>query len=412
MRRVLRHREFRLLWLSQAVSTIGDRIVIVVLALYVNRIGTPTDVGLVLAAHAIPFLALLLLGGVWADRLPRHLVMVSTDLIRGVLHALLAVLVLTGRPAVVVIAVIEALFGAAEAFFRPAYSGLVPQTVPDELIPEAQAVTQLTSNLSGFLGPALGSLLFLAFGGGGAFAVDAVSFFCSAALLVRVRPRERGERSPREPILRELAGGWRELRARPWAGIIIASACWSLLVLFGPYQALGPAVADEVYGQAAVFGLMSAAFGVGSVVGSVVAVRWQPERRMLIISLVFLPWALSYLGFALGVPYVPLMALALLSGFGIGLFGVWWESALATEIPPAALSRVSAFDWMGSLGLLPVAYLLAGPVAAAVGPRQTLIGGAILVTLLQLVVIAARPIREWRPQPNSGTPDSVVEASA
>ena len=77
MRRVLSHRDFRLLWLSQAVSTLGDSLVLVVLALYVNDIGTPTDVGIVLAAHGIPFVGLLLIGGVWADRLPRHRVMVA-----------------------------------------------------------------------------------------------------------------------------------------------------------------------------------------------------------------------------------------------------------------------------------------------------------------------------------------------
>src|SRR3954471_18988145 len=126
MRRVLSFREFRLLWLSQAISTVGDRIVLVVLALYVNDIGTPTDVGLVLAAHGIPLVGLLLVGGVWADRLPRHLVMVSTDLVRAGLHTLLAILILTGGAPIWAIAGIEALFGAAEAFFRPAYTGLIP----------------------------------------------------------------------------------------------------------------------------------------------------------------------------------------------------------------------------------------------------------------------------------------------
>src|SRR5919199_1118654 len=96
MRRVLALPDFRYLWLSQAVSTVGDRIVLVVLALYVNDVGTPSDVGIVLAAHGIPFVGLLLVGGVWADRLPRHLVMVSTDVARAGLHALLAVLILLG----------------------------------------------------------------------------------------------------------------------------------------------------------------------------------------------------------------------------------------------------------------------------------------------------------------------------
>ena len=113
-------------------STLGDRIVFVALALYVTDIGSPTDVGIVLAAHALPLVGFLLIGGVWADRLPRHRVMVATDLVRVALHALLAVLIFTGTGAIWAIVVIEAAFGTAEAFFRPAYTGLIPQTVPED----------------------------------------------------------------------------------------------------------------------------------------------------------------------------------------------------------------------------------------------------------------------------------------
>ena len=155
MVRVLREREFRLLWLGQGASVIGDRLVFVALALYVTQIGTPTDVGLVLAAHAIPFVGCLLIGGVWADRLPRHRLMVATDVVRATLHGLLAVLIFTGAVEVWMIAVIEAFFGVAEAFFRPAYTGLVPQTVPEPLLQEANAATSVVSTFAEFLGPAL-----------------------------------------------------------------------------------------------------------------------------------------------------------------------------------------------------------------------------------------------------------------
>jgi predicted MFS family arabinose efflux permease len=389
MRRVLGLPDFRYLWLSQAVSTIGDRLVLVVLALYVNDIGTPSDVGIVLAAHGIPFVGLLLVGGVWADRLPRHLVMVTTDLVRAALHGLLAVLILTGDVPIWAIAAIEAAFGAAEAFFRPAYTGLIPQTVPDELIGEAQAVTQLTFNVAGFAGPALGSALFLSIGSAGAFAVDAATFAVSAALLVRVRPRERGERAEREPILAELRGGWDELRARPWAGLVILGACLTLLIAYAPYSALGPAIADEAYGEAAVYGLIAAAAGAGSLAGAVLALRWWPRRVMFIAQLWVVPWPLMLVAFAAGAPLYALLPVGLLAGVGLGLFMVWWETALAQNIPPAALSRVSAFDWMGSLGLLPLGFLLAGPIGEALGVRETLLAGAGLALVANLAVAAA-----------------------
>src|SRR4051812_14650243 len=192
MLRVLSEREFRLLWLGQSASTVGDRIVFVALALYVTSIGSPTDVGLVLGVHAFALVACVLLGGVWADRLPRHRVMLATDAVRGVAHALLAVLILTGAVEVWMIAAIEAVYGAAEAFFRPAYTGLVPQTVPESLLQEANATTSLVNTAAEFIGPALATVLVLGIGAGWAFAFDAATFAVSAWFLARMRPRARG----------------------------------------------------------------------------------------------------------------------------------------------------------------------------------------------------------------------------
>src|SRR5258706_9478225 len=125
--RVLRHKDFRYLFLGQSASVIGDRAVVVAIALFVTqRTGSATDLGLVLAAQTVPLVALLLFGGVWADRLPRHRIMLATDLARALLHGTLALLILTGAVRIWEIVVIEALFGAAQAFFQPAYSGLVP----------------------------------------------------------------------------------------------------------------------------------------------------------------------------------------------------------------------------------------------------------------------------------------------
>jgi MFS family permease len=114
---VLRHPNFRNLFLGQAASSIGDRIVFVALALYVTDVGSPSDVGLVLAAHALPLVGFVLLGGVWADRLRRTRVMISADLVRVVLHALQAALIFTGAVEIWHLVAIVALYGAAVAFF-------------------------------------------------------------------------------------------------------------------------------------------------------------------------------------------------------------------------------------------------------------------------------------------------------
>ena len=409
---VLRERNFRLLWLGQAFSQLGDRLIVVALALYVDEIGSPMDVGIVLAAHTVPLVTLLLIGGVWADRLPRHRVMIVSDLARAALHGLLAVLIVTGAVTIWHIVVIEALFGVARAFFLPAYSGLVPQTVPEARLQEASAARGFVQNAAEFVGPAVGTALVLGVGAAAAFALDAATFVVSAILLAGVRPRARGEDAPRAPLAKELRTGWREVRRRTWVWVTIASASAALMVGFAPLLTLGPSVAQEVYGDRAVFGLVLSAFGAGTLVGALAGVRWRPRHPLRAATLWVLPWTVGLALFAFGLPRGALTALWLLAGFGISLFAVWWETALAERIPPHVLSRVSAFDWMGSLGLLPVGYLLAGPLGEALGAVEVLAGGAVLAMLVTLAALTVRDIWRLERGQKSGVPSTGVEASA
>jgi MFS family permease len=385
---VLRHRDFRLLWLGQAASTLGDRLIVVALALYVTEIGSPTDVGLVLAAHSTPFILLLLIGGVWADRLPRHRLMVATDLIRFALHALLAVLIFSGEVAIWQIALIEALFGATMAFFRPAYTGLLPQTVPEEDIQAAQALTGITSTISQFVGPAIATALVLGLGAGWAFALDALTFLVSAAFLIRITPRARGEQAERAPMMRELVEGWRAVRERAWVWTIISAASLIVLMVVGPLTTLGPSVAEEHYGEAGVYGLLMAAFGGGTLLGSLMAIRWRPRYPLRVGQMFVAMYSASVIAFGAGAPIVLAIAAFVVGGAGVGVFMVFWETALAEHIPPHLLSRVGAYDWLGSYALVPVAYLLAGPLGESLGAPEVLLAGAAAGTLVELAVLS------------------------
>jgi MFS family permease len=385
MVKVLRERQFRLLWLGQTASTIGDRLVFVALALYVTEIGTPTDVGIVLAAHAFPLVVFVMLGGVLADRLPRHKVMVATDLIRAAIHGLLAVLILTGGVAIWHIVVIEAVFGAAEAFFRPAYTGLMPQTVPEELVQEANAATALVNTVAEFAGPALATALVLGVGAGWAFALDAATFVFSAAFVIRVKPRRRGEAMPVNSMLSDLREGWAEFRARTWVWGTVAIFSFLLIFALAPYFVLGATVAEDVYGSRAFYGVLAAAMGAGTIAGAFVAMRWRPERPILAGFAMVLGWPTVIVLFAAGAPRGLLVALFFVAGVGLSLFEVWWQTALAQRIPPHKLSRVASYDWMGSLALLPLGYVLAGPIGEAVGPAEVvLVGGAVGVAIALL----------------------------
>jgi MFS family permease len=376
---VLHSRDFRLLWLSQTASMIGDELIIVAIGLYVTRrTGDPGDVGLVLAAYTVPLMLFLLIGGVIADRLPRQAVMMVTDSTRAVLHGGLAVLIAVGSVRIWQMMVIGLLFGTSQAFFQPAYTGLVPQTVGEDAIQEAQALGGLSRELAAFVSPALATVLVFSVGGAWAFALDALTFAISALTLSRIRSRPRGEPGERTSIVLELREGWGAVRERPWVWGTIAAFATGILVALAPFFVLGPAVSRHVYGTEAVFGVVNAAWGVGTILGAAIGSRWRPRRPMLVAISVSLAWPAQIALFAAGPPLGLLYPVTAVAGLGLGLFGVWWETALAQRIPAHLLSRVSAWDWMGSLALMPVGYLLAGPVGGLVGDDKVLIGGGLI----------------------------------
>ncbi len=387
--RVLRHRDFRFLFLGQSASAVGDQVVIVALALYVTeRTGSASDLGFILAAQSIPLIGLVLLGGVWADRgggLGRKRIMIAADAARALLHGGLAALILLGGATVIQMIVIEALFGAARAFFQPAYSGLIPQTIADELIQDARALSSTTSNLAILIGPALGTALVVTVGAGSAFALDAATFVVSAALLIPVHPRARGRATRRRSVVHELRAGWQEVRSRAWVWVTIAVFTGAVLCAYAPWYALAPSIARHVYGAARDFGVLESVAGGGAVLGALVGIRWRPRRPMLIGFLLILVWPAQGIAFALGAPLTAVIILAFAAGIGFSLFEVWWETALVRHIPPHALSRVSSYDWMGSLALLPLGFALAGPLAAALGPRLVLgVGSGLGLIMLVL----------------------------
>jgi hypothetical protein len=294
-------------------------------------------------------------------------------------------------------AVIGVLFGTAQAFFQPAYTGLVPQTVPEDDIQGAQALGGVSRELSEFLSPALAAALVLGVSG------DSVTFAFSAILLARVRTRSRGEAGERDTVLGELRQGLVAVRERAWVWGTIMAFSAAILFALAPFFVLGAAVAREVYGSEAAYGLINAAWGVGTVSGALLGSRWRPRRPMRAAMLCAIPWPGAIALYAAGPPLGLLFPVMVVSGLGIGLFGVWWETALAQRVPPHLLSRVSAWDWMGSLAFLPLGYVLAGPAADAIGDGRVLeIGGLVgmLACALGLLPRSTRTLRRIEGEPN------------
>jgi predicted MFS family arabinose efflux permease len=299
------------------------------------------------------------------------------------------------------IALIEAVFGVAWAFFQPAETGLLPQTVPEDEIQGARALMEGSWNLSMVLGPAVATAIVLTIGAGEAFVADALSFVVSALTLAPMRPRFRGEHPPesRQSVFHELRAGFREVASRPWVWVTIGAFSVTLMCSYATWMSLGPAVTGDVYGHVGLYGVFVALYGVGCLGGSLLASVWRPARPLRNALLLAALWPGMSIVLAVGIPRGIAGAWMVVAGVQSGLFMVTWETALARHIPPASLSRVSSYDWMGSLALLPVGFVLSGPLASVFGARTVLgVGGAIGV-VATLVALVPRATRELAGEP-------------
>jgi MFS family permease len=373
----LAEREFRLLWLGQATSAFGSSLVPLALAFAVLDLSNSASaLGLTLAVGLVSRVGFLLFGGVLADRLPRRHVMLAADAVRAVTQGVVAVLLLSGEARLWHLLVLFALFGAADAFFSPASTGLVPETVSPGRLQQANALISLSRSASWVAGPAVAGLIVAEAGAGWAFAIDAGTFAVSSVSLALLRLSPAAVRR-RLRVLADLRGGWRELTARTWVWVTIARFSVSNLAI-APLFVLGPFVAQESLGGAAAWGVIGTCGGVGAVLGDAAALRLKPRRPLVAGGLAVSLWALEPALLARPFPTAVIGVAAVLGFAGASFSNALWFTALQERIPREALSRVSSYDWLGSLAFQPAGYALAGPAAAAIGTSATLLASAVV----------------------------------
>jgi MFS family permease len=386
-------RPFRLLFLGRTTSFIGNAFANVALAFAVLELtGSKADLGYVLAARSIPQVIFLLVGGIWADRLPRHLVMVTSNVVSGASQGAIALLLLTGHAQVWHLMVLGAVNGLSSAFFFPAAVGIVPQTVPKPLLQSANAILRLGTNSSYIVGAALGGLVVAATSPGIGIAADAATFFLAALFtaLIRLPSELRMEASN---FFAELAEGWREFSSRAWLWSIVVQFGFVNAIVVGSEGVLGPAIAKDHLGGAAAWGLILTAQSLGLIAGGLLLLRLKPRRLLLVATLGFLLTIPFLLGLAGPAPLVGLIALAAVAGIGSETFGILWDTTMQQEIPQEKLSRVYSYDALGSFVLIPLGFAAAGPAADAFGTRPTILGAAAISLTATLAVLFVRDVR-------------------
>jgi len=401
----LQEREFRLFFTGQVASLLGDAVTPFALAWAVlDLTGSARDLGFVLAAKILPLVVFLLVGGVFADRLPRRAVMLTADVARMAVQAATAALLLSHTARIWELIVLQALAGSGTAFFNPASTGLTPMTVSAGRLQEANALRGMSMASMQFAGPALAGLLIVTVGPGYALAIDAASFGVSAFYLARLHlPPHAG--LPPQSFAHDLLDGWREFTARTWVWLIVFSVSFGNM-MDSVWLVLAAVWIKNGHGGAGAWTVILVVSAVGALVAGATALRLKPRRPLLLAVIASIPHASPIIVLALKLPWEILVVTALVTGFGGMLFNTLWETTLQQHVPPASLSRVSAYDWFGSLLGDPIGLALAGVVAAGIGMSRTLWIAAAVDLAAVAVMLAAPSVRHLQrlgePQPGPG----------
>jgi MFS family permease len=409
---LLREPQFRRIFLAQSVSTLGDSIAPIAVAFAVLATShSATDLGLVLAARTLPLVIFVLIGGAWADRLPRKPLMVTSDLARLCTQGAFALVLTQHSPALWSLMLLQAGNGAATAFFRPASSGLVQEAVPVAERQSANGLLSATNNTSTILGPVIAAVLIALVGNAWAVGADAISFGVSAIFLARVVVPRRVLKE-RVGIWREIGEGFRAIVATRWLGLEILGFSEFQLFTLASYSVLGPVISQAHYDGATTWAIVASASGVGALVGDFICLRFRPKRPLVFANLMSLVCVVILLALAFTAPLPVLILGGALFGMGISISNTLWFTAMQDNVPEHLIARVSSFDWMGSTALRPIGLAIIAPIAVAVGPAVVLIVAA-AATVATLVVVTANPsvrkLRAGGPQSPDLPPDPLLD---
>lgn len=406
--RPLHVRNYRLFFIGQTASQIGSGMVPVAIAFAVLAHGSASDVGYVLTAEAVPLVVFLLIGGVVGDRISRRLLMLLADCLRTLAEVALGLWVLEGHPPLWGFMMLSALMGVGQAFFNPAMTGIMPQLVRAEILQQGNALSGISTSTGAIIGPAIAGVIVAAANPGWAILADGATYFISVVSLALIRIDWSAAEHP-ESFVALLREGWREFWSRTWLWTVVIQSAF-VNMLFASLFVLGPLVAKQSLGGASSWGAILAVFGVGAVVGGVVMLRVRPRRPLLVANMFALlyPIPLFFIGTRSAVAIIAISAF--LTGVGVAVFDVQWTTTMQREIPANVLSRVSAYDWFGSLVLFPIGMAIVGPVASKIGVTTTLDGCGILTIVLILATLLVPSVRRVTAPASEGT-GTVAQAS-
>lgn len=405
----------QLRWLFAALlfSYLGTAVAPVALVFAVLHMdASASGLGVVLASRTIPLVVFLLIGGVVADRFRRGHVLVVSHCVGGLAQGAAAWLLISGNADVGTLASLQVVGGAAAAFTVPATNGVIPQIVPTAHLQRANALLGATRHGTVIIGPSIAAGLIVTVGPGWGLAADAVCYLIAALFLTRLRLPPSSQKSSVDPcsnadgdgvdarverssFITDLREGWSVFAGRRWLWTVVTAFAFFNMAYACAVTTLGPVVATRTFGEVAWSVAMSVE-AVGFLAASAL-LFWVRLSRPLPVGVMAMAGAIPPMLVLGAQPQAGLfIAVCLVAGFALELFSVGWMTGLHQHVPPAALSRVSSYDALGSLVAVPVGQLLAGPLSATVGLRGTILGCAAVGAIAALSPLASREVRTLR----------------
>ncbi|MEM9177496.1 MAG: MFS transporter [Myxococcota bacterium] len=390
---VLRHRNVACLFLAYLVTHTGTAMAPIAMAFgLLEMTGSTRASGLVVAAPTAAGVVVLLLGGAIADRTSRKRVIVFAESLAMAAQLSIAGLLLTDTATIPLLTLLMLVNGTAMAFNAPASSGLIVQIVDREELQAANALLGMARNSAVAVGATLGGLLVAFVGAGWTLAIDGLSFGASALLVASMRPRAQ-RTAPSASMIDDLRQGAREFFSHTWLWVIVAQFSLLVAVQESTFGLLGPAVARNTLGGATAWGSIAGLAGVGTLIGGLISLRVRPRYPMRTGTLLTFTFAMIPLALSVPLPTHWIGAIAFVQGITGSIFGVLWYTTVQKKVPEEMLSRVGAYDHLGSIALAPIAVVVTGILFEEIGARSTMLLCAAAVLAPSLAAFAVHDVR-------------------
>ena len=382
-------RDFRLLWLGEAVSTLGDQFALIALPwLALVLTGDAFALGTVLALMAVPRAVLMLIGGAYVDRMSPRLVMLGSNAVRLLAVAGLGLIVLNGPVELWMLYAFALVFGVADAFFYPAQTAIVPELIKGEQLQQANGIVQGTAQLTTLVGPAAAGIAIAVLGGGASSAevsgiglallIDAATFVVSLVTLMLIAPRA-SHTAAEGSVIQQIAEGVRFVWQAPAIRTVMLLSMAANLLIVGPFDVGLPVLAfSRLPEGAAAFGLILSAFGGGSLLGMAGATLLPALPKAHFGSAILLLISLTGVGMvAMAFVYSTPVALAIGAGVGIvlGYTNISYMTWVQRRIPRNLMGRVMSMIMFSSMALVPVSMAVAGALVNISLDGMLIVGG-------------------------------------